>query len=146
MYPNDLILVVEDDSDHYALLEEGFRRERLANALARVTTAREAIAYLNGEGAFAERGNHPLPCLVLLDLSLPEESGFAVLEWVRNHPNFKKLPVVVLTGSRDDRDLNRAYALGANSYLVKPFDIAEFRALVKSINAYWVLLAQTPRF
>src|SRR5690242_16898 len=118
MYAKDLILVVEDDSDHYALLQAEFTRSRITNSLVRMFTAREAIAYLNGEGRVADRAEHPLPCLVLLDLNLPEESGFAVLEWVRNHQELKKLPVVVFTGSRNNNDLERAYALGANSYLV----------------------------
>ena len=145
MYANDVILVVEDDSDHYALLQAEFNRSRITNSMVRMITAREAIGYLNGDGAFGDRSEHPLPCLILLDLNLPEESGFAVLEWVRASERLKKMPVVVFTGSSHNSDLERAYALGANSYLVKPFDIADFRAAIKSINAYWVLLAQKPR-
>jgi len=145
MFPNNHILVVEDDREHFTLIEEGFRRARIANQLFRAGTAEEAIAYLSGEGEFANREAYPLPCLVLLDLKLPGESGFSVLEWVRSRGKFKRLPVVVLTASHMNADLDKAYSLGANSYLVKPFDVAEFRALIKSINTYWVLLAEKPR-
>src|SRR5262249_34220339 len=136
---------VEDDPDHFRLMEEAFRRGRIANTLTHVRTAAEAITCLKGEGPYADREKYPPPCLILLDLKLPGESGFAVLEWVRNHATLGKLPVVVLTVSSNNQDLEKAYQLGANSYLVKPFDIGEFQALVKSINAYWVLLAQKPR-
>jgi CheY-like chemotaxis protein len=146
MYPNDRILVVEDDSDHFALIDEGFRRGRVANPIVRAVTAAEAINYLGGNGNFSNRELHPLPCLVLLDLSLPGESGFAVLEWVRQHPDLRKLPVVVLTGSRMNADLDKAYALGANSYVIKPFQFEDLQALIKSLNAFWILLAEKPRF
>ena len=145
MFPENHILAVEDDSDHFHLIEEAFRRGRVANPLTRASTAAEAIACLNGDGRYADREKYPLPCLILLDLKLPGESGFAVLEWVRKHPTLGKLPVVVLTVSHHSDDLEKAYRLGANSYLVKPFDAADFQALVKSINSYWVLLAQKPR-
>ncbi len=145
MFPDNHILVVEDDFDQFRLMEEGFRRGKVANPLTHVTTAAEAIACLNGDGHYADREKYPLPCLILLDLKLPGESGFAVLEWVRKHPKLAKLPVVVLTVSHHSDDLERAYQLGANSYLVKPFELLDFQALIKSINSYWVLLAQKPR-
>jgi CheY-like chemotaxis protein len=145
MFPENHILVVEDNSDHFHLIEETFRRGAVINALTRVNTAAAAIACLNGDGSYADRERYPLPCLILLDLKLPGESGFTVLEWVRKHPALGKLPVVVLTVSAQDDDIDKAYHLGANSYLVKPFNIDEFKALVKSINSYWVLLAQKPR-
>jgi CheY-like chemotaxis protein len=145
MYPNDRILVVEDDVDHYTLIVEGFARARVSNQLVRAATAGEALSFLKGEGTFANRELHPLPCLILLDLNLPDERGFAVLEWVRSNPELRKLPIIVLTVSSADEDLQEAYRLGANSYLVKPFKVEEFRTLIKSINAYWVLLAEKPR-
>lgn len=145
MYPNDCILVVEDDHDHFTLIADGFNRARISNQVVRAETASEAVAYLDGRGAYADREQHPLPCLILLDLKLPVESGFTVLEWVRQHPQLKKLPVVVLTASSASSDVDKACQLGANSYLVKPFQVEDFRALMKSINAYWVLLAQKPR-
>jgi CheY-like chemotaxis protein len=145
MFSENHILVVEDNSDHFRLIEETFRRGRVVNPLTWVSTTAQAIACLNGDGPYSDRERYPLPCLILLDLKLPGESGFAVLEWVRKHPTLGNLPVVVLTVSDHDKDIDRAYQLGANSYLVKPFDIAEFQALVKSINSYWVLLAEKPR-
>jgi CheY-like chemotaxis protein len=145
MFPDNHILVVEDDFDHFRLIDEAFRRGRIENSLTQATSAEEAIACLNGDGRYADREKYPLPCLILLDLKLPGESGFAVLEWVRKHPTFARLPVVVLTLCHHNDDLEKAYRLGANSYLVKPFDVGEFQALIKSINSYWVLLAEKPR-
>lgn len=144
MFSDNCILVVEDDSDHFSLIEDGLRRGRVANEVRRVSTASDAVAYLNGEGAFADREIYPLPCLVLLDLKLPDATGLKVLQSIRESALLKKLPVVVLTVSDRDEDLDRAYALGVNSYLRKPFKIEDFRALAKSLNAYWVLLAQKP--
>jgi CheY-like chemotaxis protein len=145
MFPENHILVVEDDSSHFQLIEEVLRRGRIANPLTRASTAAEAMACLSGDGPYANREKYPLPCLILLDLKLPGESGFTVLEWVRKHPTLGKMPVVVLTVSDQDDDIDKAYQLGANSYLVKPFNMEDFKALVKSINSYWVLLAQKPR-
>jgi CheY-like chemotaxis protein len=146
MLPNEHILIVEDDPHQLTVIREVLRDGRIGNGLHTVTTGEEAIEYLSASGKYADRQTYPAPCLVLLDLKLPGMSGFDVLQWIRSSSDFKKLPVVVLTGSRDHQDLERGYALGVNSYLFKPFAIEELRALVKSINAYWVILAQKPLF
>ena len=80
----------------------------------------EAIQYLSGTGEFSDRTRYPLPCLLLLDLNLPRQSGLEVLEWVRSQPSLQSMPVVILTSSSQDRDIGSAYSLGANGYLVKP--------------------------
>ena len=145
MYIDDRILIVEDNLDQLRLMTEVLQSGRISNEVHSVTTGEEAIAFLSGESAYCDRTVYPLPCLLLLDLKLPRISGFEVLEWVRAHPVFRTLPVVVLTGSHDSEDIERAYQLGANSYLLKPFKMEELRAVVKSINAYWVILAQKPQ-
>jgi len=115
------ILLVEDDSNDVLLLQRAFRRAGLMHALQIVTDGDQAVSYLNGDGEFADRQAHPLPALVLLDLKLPRRSGLEVLEWLRNQPeNLKALPVIVLTSSRLSEDVDRAYGLGANSYMAKP--------------------------
>ena len=146
MYIDDRILIVEDNLDQLRLMTEVLQSGRISNEVHSVTTGEEAIAFLSGDlSAVVVRMVYPLPCLLLLDLKLPRISGFEVLEWVRAHPVFRTLPVVVLTGSHDSEDIERAYQLGANSYLLKPFKMEELRAVVKSINAYWVILAQKPQ-
>lgn len=146
MIANDRILVVEDDAAQVDLIRQVLTESRVSNSVCAVHSGEEAIAYLAGEGKHANRIEHPLPSLVLLDLKLPGMTGFEVLNWIRTHPTFQRLPVVVLTGSGDVSSIQRAYSLGANSYLVKPFTMDELRSLVKSINAYWVILAAKPQF
>jgi CheY-like chemotaxis protein len=104
----------------------------------------EAVEYLRGDGPFADREKHPLPDLLLLDLKMPRKNGFEVLEWVRQQPGLKRLPVVVLTSSMQDLDINRAYELGANTYLVKPANYEALVDLVKTLIQYWLTLAITP--
>jgi CheY-like chemotaxis protein len=104
----------------------------------------EAVAYLSGEGRFADREAYPFPVLVLLDLKLPRRSGLEVLGWIRSQPGLKRLPIVVLTSSKESIDINRAYDLGANSYLVKPVGFDSLLELVKSLEVYWMMLNQNP--
>lgn len=119
--PNQTILLVEDDSNDVLLLQRAFRRAGLTHALQVVSDGDQAVAYLGGDGQFADRTKHPLPALILLDLKLPRRSGLEVLEWLRNQPpEIKSLPVIVLTSSRLSEDVDRAYGLGANSYMAKP--------------------------
>ena len=105
----------------------------------------EAIQYLNGEGPFSNRDEYPLPALVLLDLKMPRVDGFEVLKWVRAQPGLRTLLVVVLTSSEDLRDVNRAYELGANSFLVKRMDFENSVALGELINNYWLLTNSQPK-
>jgi len=105
----------------------------------------EALDYLAGGGGFADRGRHPFPALILLDLQLPRRSGHEVLEWLRGQEEgLRRLPVVVLTSSKEPRDVNRAYELGANSYLVKPVSFEALLELVKAVERYWLILTERP--
>lgn len=145
MIENDRILLVEDDALQVQLIRQVLTASRVTNRVLSVGSGEEALDYLSGKGNYSDRVQYPLPSLVLLDLKLPKISGFEVLSWIRKNPVMNRLPVVVLTGSAENGDIERAYNLGANSYLVKPFEMEDMRALVKSINAYWVILAQKPQ-
>src|SRR2546425_7191817 len=118
------VLLAEDDLDDVLLTQIAFRRARLANPLHVVRDGEEAIAYLSGEGAFADRDRFPFPILLLLDLKMPKVDGFEVLEWLQSQPARRHLPVAILTSSDQDPDIGRAHALGADSYLIKPPDAA----------------------
>jgi CheY-like chemotaxis protein len=118
---NQVILLVEDDSNDVLLLQRAFRRAGLNHALQVVSDGDQAVSYLAGDGDYSDRTKHPLPALILLDLKLPRRSGLEVLEWLRGQPaEIKALPVIVLTSSRLSEDVDRAYGLGANSYMAKP--------------------------
>lgn len=139
-----LVLLVEDDPDQVLLMKEALARVNLVNPLQVAEDGEEAIAYLSGEGVYADRKRYPLPSLVLLDLKLPRISGLEVLEWLRKQPPFRNLPVVVLTASSQGSDVHRAYALGVNSYLLKPVGFADLTEMMKSIGMYWMILNKAP--
>lgn len=134
------ILHVEDDSNDALLFQHACQKAGVTCNLQVVADGEEAIAYLSGEPRYQNRLEHPLPALVLLDLKMPRVSGFDVLRWIRNEVSYKRLPVVVLTSSSHDVDVQRAYDQGANSYLIKPVDFNRLVDLVKSVHHYWVTL------
>ena len=134
------ILLVEDDPNDVLLLRRAFRSAGLPEPGQVASDGEEAIAYLGGEGAFADRERYPLPELLLLDLKLPRRSGFEVLAWVREQERTSRLPVVVLTSSRQEDDVRRAYDLGANSYLVKPGSFDGLKEMVQAVDLYWLRL------
>lgn len=140
MNAHGVILLVEDDANDVFLMQRAFRKVELPNPLHVVGDGDEAVDYLGGTGRYADRSAHPLPALVLLDLKLPRKGGLEVLEWLRKQPSLKRLPVVVLTSSKEPGDVNRAYDLGANSYLVKPLGFDSLLDLVRSLNLYWLNL------
>jgi CheY-like chemotaxis protein len=138
------ILVVEDDANDVLLIRRAFRKAEILNPLQVASDGDAAVDYLAGRPPFDDRDQHPLPVLVLLDLKLPRRSGLEVLEWLRKQPGLKRLPVVVLTSSRETRDVNRAYDLGASSYLVKPVGFDTLLDMVKSVHHYWFALSEKP--
>jgi CheY-like chemotaxis protein len=138
------ILLVEDTRDDVLLIQRAFRRARLNVALHVVNDGEAAVAYLAGVGDYADREQHPLPVLVLLDLKLPRRSGFEVLAWIRQQPGLQRLPVVMLTSSEQIQDVNRAYEVGANSYLVKPVGFDALLEMVRMLDLYWLLWNQKP--
>jgi CheY-like chemotaxis protein len=140
-----VFLLVEDNEDHVLLFRRAFSRSHLPNPLQVVKSGEEAIAYLEGSGRYRNRDEFPLPALVLLDLKLPGMEGFEVLSWIRQQPPLRALRVLVLTSSDRIRDVNRAYQLGANSFLVKPLDPSDLDRLTQAINEYWIWMDKAPQ-
>jgi CheY-like chemotaxis protein len=141
---DDTILLVEDDANDVFLIRRAFEKAQIGNPIQAVEHGDEAVAYLAGEGPYQDRARYPLPVVMLLDLKLPRRSGHEVLAWMREHQGLKRLPVVVLTSSRDSADVNRAYDLGANSYLIKPVSFDHLLGMVKSVEEYWLTLNEPP--
>jgi CheY-like chemotaxis protein len=135
--PESVILMVEDEPVDALLMQRAFENARLHHRLHVVGDGEAAVSYLTGEGAYADRESHPLPALVLLDLKLPHMSGLELLAWMRSRSAFKRLPVVVLTSSSESSDVNRAYELGANSYLVKPIAYDALLRVVETLILSW---------
>jgi len=138
------ILLVEDSPDDALLIQRAFRKANLANPVQLVRDGDEAVAYLSGATPYEDRGRFPLPVFMLLDLKLPRRSGLEVLAWLRQEPAVRRLPVVVLTSSRESVDVNRAYDLGVNSYLTKPVGFEALIEMVKNVNLYWLVLNEKP--
>jgi CheY-like chemotaxis protein len=138
------ILLIEDNADDVLLTRRAFSKAGIRSSLRVVEDGQRAVEYLCGTGEYGDRELHPLPVLLLLDLKLPRRSGFEVLEWLRGQPGLRRIPVVVLTSSAQSADINRAFDLGANSYLVKPVGFDGLMDLVRTLNLYWLLLNEKP--
>ena len=131
--PQPIILVAEDDGDQILLLQREFKRQRFPAEVRYLRDGSKTIAYLKGEGQYANRKLFPLPDLLLLDLKMPKKNGFEVLQAAKADPLLAKIPVVVLTVSQDLADVTQAYQLGARTFLVKPLDLAELRQLCQTL-------------
>jgi two-component system response regulator len=138
------ILLVEDNADDAELAIHALRRERLANNIFTARDGEEALDFLFCRGAFASRSFDRPPKLVLLDLKLPKVNGIEVLKQLKADPRTRVIPVVVLTSSKEERDLVSSYNLGANSYIQKPVDFEQFRQTVKTVGLYWMVINQRP--
>jgi CheY-like chemotaxis protein len=139
-----VILLVEDREDDILLVRRAFVRAYLSNPLQVVRDGEEAIDYLSGNGKYASRDEYPLPDLILLDLKMPKLDGFEVLKWIRAQPGIRGIAVVVLTSSDQLRDVNSAYSLGANSFLIKPGDFENSVELARLIRQYWMATVKYP--
>ncbi len=138
------LLLVEDDPNDVMLFRRAKDKSNLVNPLQVVEDGEAVVAYLSGQGIYADRNLYPLPTLMLLDLKLPRKSGLEVLAWLRQQPGINRLPVVVLTSSKESVDVGRAYDLGANSYLVKPVAFDKLLEMVKALGMYWLILNEKP--
>lgn len=138
------ILLVEDNPNDVQLTLHALNRSRLTNRIQVVRDGAEALEFLFATGAYAHREGSDSPKVVLLDLKLPRVDGMEVLREIRADPRTKTIPVVVLTSSREERDIAQTYGLGANSYIVKPVDFEQFTEAVRQLGLYWVLLNQRP--
>jgi CheY-like chemotaxis protein len=139
-----VILLVEDSEDDILLIQRAFRQANIVNPLQVVRDGAEAIAYLRGHGPYSNRAEYPLPELLLLDLKMPGIDGFDVLRWLREQQGFGSVRIVVLSSSERIRDVNLAYQLGANSFLVKPVDFKDLVELTQAIHGYWLWLSKAP--
>jgi CheY-like chemotaxis protein len=139
-----VILVAEDREDDRILIHRAFEKAGVINPMHFVANGEEAIAYFKGEGKYSRRDEFPLPSLLLLDLKMPKADGFDVIRWVRQQKELSGIRIVVLTGSDEMRDVNQAYQLGANSFLVKPLDFERFTDITRAIKGYWLWLDKSP--
>jgi CheY-like chemotaxis protein len=144
MNSEKIILLVEDNPDDAALIRRVLEKHSVANRIVEVHDGVEALDYLFGTGAHAGRDLRQQPQLVLLDLKLPKVDGLEVLRRVRNDPRTRLQPVVILTSSKEEKDIVNGYALGANSYVRKPVDFTEFSEAIRQLGFYWLLFNETP--
>jgi DNA-binding response OmpR family regulator len=138
------ILLVEDNQDDMDLAMHALRREKLANRIFVVRDGEEALDFLFCRGAYAHRMFDRPPKLVLLDLKLPKVDGLEVLKQLKADSRTKNIPTVIMTSSREERDMVSGYNLGANSYIQKPVDFGQLRETVKNVGLYWLVVNQPP--
>ncbi len=141
---NDIeILFAEDSMDDAMLTIRALKKSGLTNKLHHVKDGAEALDFIYCKGAYASRDIQQHPKLILLDLKMPKVSGMEVLEKIKSDPNMKSIPVVILTSSKEDPDIKKCYALGANSYIVKPVESDNFFNAIKDLGMYWMILSQS---
>lgn len=143
MNEKQTILLVDDSKDDLVLMRMAFKKAEFVTCLQEVHNGEEAIAYLKGEGPFSDRDKFPLPAIMLLDLNMPMTNGFGVLEWLRKQPLLKRMSVIILTASMRLEDVEQAFDLGANSYLVKPGSMEELTTMIRCLRD-WLKLNHFP--
>lgn len=139
-----VILLVEDNPDDEALALRALKKNHIMNQVVVARDGVEALDYLFGRGAYADRAKSRLPQVVLLDLKLPRIDGLEVLRQLRADEHTRFLPVVILTSSKEEQDLLNGYRLGANSYIRKPVDFVQFTEAVRQLGLYWLVLNEMP--
>jgi len=139
------VLLVEDDLNDIFIVKRAFKMADIPTPLQVVTDGQEAIAYLRGDGKYAERDAFPLPKLMVMDIRMPLRNGFEVLEWVKQGERLlRRIPIVIVSSSDNPGDINRAYELGANAYMVKPMNFRAVEHLFETITHYWGLECAKP--
>ena len=139
-----IVLLVEDNADDLELTLRALRKENLANGIEVVRDGEEALDFLFCRGPYADRSFEDPPSLVLLDLKLPKVDGLEVLKELKSDSRTKAIPVVILTASREEKDLVSSYHLGVNGYIQKPVDFEQFRENVKQLGFFWLVVNQPP--
>jgi CheY-like chemotaxis protein len=138
------ILVADDCLEDVTILKRAFIKSGIDVPFTVVRDGQEAVRYLAGDDEFGDRRTHPLPQLMLLDLKMPRMDGFEVLRWLLSHPKLRRMPVAVLTSSGEDRDVNRAYDLGANSYVIKPASLSGYAEIAGHLHHFWMQINYPP--
>lgn len=131
------LLIAEDSPDDTFFLHRAIEKTGVLVTPRFVTDGEEAVEYLAGENRFANREEYPMPTLVILDIKMPGKTGFEVLRWLKSQDSLRKTPVVILSSSDHDEDIEQAYLLGANAYMIKPMGSRRFQELVRAIDTYW---------
>ena len=144
MNSNKPILLIEDNPSDIELTKRALQKGRIVNDLVVVEDGQEALDYLFGAGLYAGRDTSELPAVALLDLKLPKVSGLEVLRRIREDKRTRRLPVAILTTSREEQDLAAGYDEGANSYVVKPVDFRQFEEAIEQMHLYWLILNEAP--
>lgn len=137
------ILIVDDSPKDVELAIAALSEKNLANEVDIAEDGEEALEYLNKQGKFSDRLNGN-PAVILLDIKMPKMNGIEVLKYIREDPKFKIIPVIMVTSSREEKDLVESYKLGANAYIVKPVDITQFMESIKTLGQFWVVINQQP--
>jgi CheY-like chemotaxis protein len=132
------ILLVEDNEDDVFFMQRAFKAAEVFHPIQVVNNGQAAVDYLAGADPYRDRNTYPLPCMILLDLKMPKKSGLEVLQWIREQRPAIPSVVLILTSSREESDIQRAYQLGVNSYLVKPPNAVELNALIRLMKTYWL--------
>ena len=140
----DTILLVEDREDDIILILEALKECRIMNKIVIAKDGEEALDYLFARGKYTDRDFKKTPSIILLDLKLPKLDGIEVLKEIRRSKKTKVLPVVILTSSKEEKDLINGYKFGCNSYVVKPVDFAKFTEAIKNLGLYWLLINERP--
>lgn len=133
-----IILLAEDDDDDYLLTHKALQEAGFSHDLHRVTNGEELMDYLLHQADYSDASRFPVPSLILLDLNMPRKGGHEALKEIKSDPKLHKIPVVVLTTSRDEEDIHRAYELGANSFITKPGDFHQFMHKIQTVSQYWL--------
>lgn len=144
MEKHAVIMLVEDNEMDVELTIDAFEEARLKNSIFVVRNGQSALDYLNQKGEYSDAKTYPLPDLILLDLKLPGKDGFEVLHEIKSTPIIKRIPVIILTSSKEEGDRALSYDTGANSYLTKPVSFDGFLNVVKQIQGYWLMLNVMP--
>lgn len=138
MKRKDLVILIIDDSiDDRDMIALAFRKNGVKDTIYSVGSVRDAMDYLSGERDYADRRQFPFPSLVMTDLKMPQEDGFALLEQLKSNPQWKMIPILVMSGATDSDDVKRCYSMGASCYLQKPADLAELRRLLHLFYDFW---------
>lgn len=137
--PTETILIVDDEESDVEFLRRAFLKAGVANPIHAVSNGEEAIAYLCGNGTFADRARHPYPRVIITDLKMPQMDGIQLLQWLQENPPYRVIPTIVFTSSTAQSDVNAAFEHGAGSYIVKPVEYKELERIACIIADYWRL-------